>query len=558
MPLGFPPLAVGCCKRTILVTPATAVVGADTCEASEGVCPVRCSEPNRLGRTETMPLEETALLGDPPLTVPMVIIGNGPSGICLSYVLSGYRPYLSEEAVHPNPILHSKLEEARHLSILDQDLEYLSEGLEGRSSNPVAVLFDTLLHPDVDFGYNYPSVLQWKLEQHHYIPHIVLGKGPPGGAWHAIDGSMLTISLGEWMELPGLKFKDWIAGKRRNIKCDRATPEEIASYYKQYIKVMGLQRNFIENTYITSVLRLYRDQEKDENTFASEQELQIENENEWATLTKRNWEVCGYQKTTDGSHIPFSIFAENVALATGTFDSPARLKTEGEDLPFVHHSVRNFEGAIIKGKLSGKVDPVLVVGAGLTAADAVLCAYNNNIPVIHVFRRKANDPSLIFKQLPKTLYPEYHKVHNMMCTQSDAVISTLHPTYTSFPEHCVLSFKPDMKCVLQSASGLKKVFKISMALVLIGSHPNLFFLKEQGQSIGHNPNQPITCKGNPVEINPFTYEATKEPNLFALGPLVGDNFIRFLKGGALAITQCLEIRQKKKKQAIVEGGDGVV
>uniref|UniRef100_A0A9L0J988 Oxidative stress induced growth inhibitor family member 2 n=1 Tax=Equus asinus TaxID=9793 RepID=A0A9L0J988_EQUAS len=113
-----------------------------------------------------------------------VISGNGPSGICLSYMLSGYRPYLSSEAIHPNTILHSKLEEARHLSIVDQDLEYLSEGLEGRSSNPVAVLFDTLLHPDADFGYDYPSVLHWKLEQHHYIPHLVLGKGPPGGAWH--------------------------------------------------------------------------------------------------------------------------------------------------------------------------------------------------------------------------------------------------------------------------------------------------------------------------------------------------------------------------------------
>lgn len=60
----------------------------------------------------------------------------------------------------------------------------MSEGLEGRSSNPVAVLFDTLLHPDADFGFDYPSVLHWELEQQHYIPHMVLGKGPPGGAWH--------------------------------------------------------------------------------------------------------------------------------------------------------------------------------------------------------------------------------------------------------------------------------------------------------------------------------------------------------------------------------------
>nr|XP_006127558.1 oxidative stress-induced growth inhibitor 2 [Pelodiscus sinensis]XP_025042688.1 oxidative stress-induced growth inhibitor 2 [Pelodiscus sinensis] len=512
-----------------------------------------------------MPLLEEATLtgGDPILTVPIVIIGNGPSGICLSYMLSGYRPYLSPEAVHPNPILHSKLEEARHLSIVDQDLEYLSEGLEGRSSNPVAVLFDTLLHPDADFGYDYPPILHWKLEQHHYIPHIVLGKGPPGGAWHTMEDSMLTISFGDWMELPGLKFKDWAASKRRSIKSDRVMPEEIACYYKQYVKVMGLQKNFRDNTYITSVSRLYREQDDEDKSQVNEdistQHLQMKKEDVQTSLVKKNWEVRGYQRTTDGSQVPFCLFAENVALATGTFDSPGRLQVEGEEFPFVFHSMSDFGAAISKGKLRGKVDPVLIVGAGLSAADAVLCAYNNNIPVIHVFRRRVADPSLIFKQLPKKLYPEYHKVYHMMCTQSHAVDSNLHSAYTSFPEHHVLCFKPDMKCVLQSASGLKKIFKFSIALVLIGSHPNLFFLKDQGQGIGHIANQPITCKGNSIEIDPYTYECTKEANLFALGPLVGDNFVRFLKGGALGIVRCLASRQKKKHQLIVERGgeDGV-
>ncbi|XP_069076547.1 oxidative stress-induced growth inhibitor 2 [Pleurodeles waltl] len=502
-----------------------------------------------------MPLvEESTLPADPPLTVPLVVIGNGPSGICLSYMLSGYRPYISPDAMHPNPILNSKLEEARHLSIVEQDLEYLSEGLEGRSSNPVAVLFDTLLHPDADFGYDYPSVLQWKLEQQHYIPHLVLGKGPPGGAWHAMEGSILTLSLGDWMELPGLKFKEWIAGKRRNIKSDRATPEEIASYYKQYVKVMGLQRNFVENTYITSVTKLCRNQEDDQPEIPPPQTLQIDPEAESESLIKRNWEVCGYQRAADGSHLPFCLFAESVALATGTFDSPARLDVEGEDLPFVYHSLNEFEVAISKGKLCGNTDHVLIVGAGLTAADAVLCAYNNKLPVMHVFRRNANDSNLIFKQLPKNLYPEYHKVYHMMCTQSYTTATHLHSTYISYPEHCVLSLMPDKKCMLQGASGLK-ILKICAALILIGSHPNLFFLKEQGRSIGHIPNQPISCKGNPVHINPYTYEATKEPNLFALGPLVGDNFIRFLKGGALGITRCLKVRQNKKKLLNVERED---
>ncbi|XP_048638729.1 oxidative stress-induced growth inhibitor 2 isoform X2 [Marmota marmota marmota] len=372
-----------------------------------------------------------------------------------------------------------------------------------------------------------------------------------------MEGSMLTISFGNWMELPGLKFKDWISSKRRNLKGDRVMPEEIARYYKHYVKVMGLQKNFRENTYITSVSRLYRDQDENDSQDSdiSTKHLQTEK----SKFIKRNWEIRGYQRIADGSHVPFCLFAENVALATGTLDSPAHLKIEGEDFPFVFHSMPEFGAAISKGKLHGKVDPVLIVGSGLTAADAVLCAYNNNIPVIHVFRRRVTDPSLIFKQLPKKLYPEYHKVYHMMCTKIYSADSNLLSDYTSFPEHHVLSFKSDMKCILQSISGLKKIFKLSAAVVLIGSHPNLSFLKEQGCYLGHNSSQPITCKGNPVEIDAYTYECVKEANLFALGPLVGDNFVRFLKGGALGVTRCLATRQKKKQHLIVERGgeDGV-
>lgn len=30
-----------------------------------------------------------------------------------------------------------------------------------------------------------------------------------------MEGSMLTLSLANWMELPGLKLKDWMREKRR-------------------------------------------------------------------------------------------------------------------------------------------------------------------------------------------------------------------------------------------------------------------------------------------------------------------------------------------------------
>lgn len=304
------------------------------------------------------------------------------------------------------------------------------------------------------------------------------------------------------------------------------------------------------------------------------------------------WEVRGYQQVQNNTHVPFSLFAENVVLATGASDSPIRLGVEGEDLPFVFHSISDLGLALSQRKLDMNSDPVLIIGAGLSAADAVLCTCSSKIRVLHVFRKRVDDPDLIFKQLPKTLYPEYHKVYNMMCSQtylsmapssapsraqavsiassvcakmcpkpqlaagSTASVS-LFPDYTSFPEHCVVSLQSDMKCLLQGKNSLK-AFKISMVLVLIGTNPNLFFLKGQGQYLGQDPTKPISCKQNPIDIHPYTFECTKEPGLFAMGPLVGDNFVRFLKGGALAIASCLLKRLKKKGKLISNGGNNFI
>ncbi|XP_034388007.1 oxidative stress induced growth inhibitor 1 isoform X2 [Cyclopterus lumpus] len=492
---------------------------------------------------------------------PVCCSGNGPSGICLSYLLSGYTPYLSPEASHPNPLLHSKLREQPHLSLLEQDLEYLCEGLEGRSSNPVAVLFDALLLPDSDFGLDHSSPLEWRYEPERAVPHLVLGKGPPGGAWHAMEGSMLTLSLANWMELPGLKLKDWMREKRRNVRNDRATPTEIASYYQHYVSQMSLEQNFACGTTVTSVSRQPGDQE----------------------AAPPCWRVTGLQRREgeefrDGSavseEVPFSMLAHNVVLATGTHDIPARLGVDGESLPHVCHSFWELEAAISRGELDQSSDPVLVVGAGLTAADAVLAAHHLNTPVYHAFRRSVSDPGLIFNQLPKLLYPEYHKVHQMMIQQqyepdppppdhaqnlhapsgpsslsfsSSSSSSSSYPGYLSFPRYRVAAFRPDRKCVLESDSGRRTVVQISKALVLIGAHPNLSFLKDNGRTLGVNPEEPITCRRNPVEVDPFTNKvaAADGPGLYAMGPLVGENFVRFLKGGALAIASDLAKTQRE-------------
>ncbi|XP_069460876.1 oxidative stress-induced growth inhibitor 1 [Ambystoma mexicanum] len=481
--------------------------------------------------------------------LPVIIIGNGPSGICLSYLLSGYTPYIKEDAAHPNAILQRKLEEAPEIPITDQDLAYLSEGLEGRSSSPVALLFDMLLRPDTDMGGSAESMLTWWHEPHRAIPHLVLGQSPPGGAWNSIEGSMITLSRGEWMGLPDLPFKDWVRRKRRHLRNDRATAGDIAQYYQHYVNNKGLQDSFISGSMVTSVQKIHtganlKSNHEEDGAHINSDPLEGQLKNA-SSAQGGLFQVNGLLKTHNGRQQPFSIYAENVVLATGMFDSPSRLGAKGEDLPFISHQISALEDAVKKRDICPCSDPVLIIGAGLTAADAVLFAHHCNIPVIHAFRRKVNDPGLIFNQLPQMMYPEYHKVHQMMKEQS-IFGSGPYEGYVSLPEHRVVCFEDDKKCVFEDKNGHQMVYTVSMALVLIGSNPNLSFLPNNGIHLAVDNEKPAISKRNPIDIDQFTYECTHEEGLYAVGPLAGDYFVRFVQGGALAAASSL-LRKSIKK-----------
>lgn len=62
---------------------------------------------------------------------------------------------------------------------------------------------------------------------------------------------------------------------------------------------------------------------------------------------------------------------------------------------------------------------------------------------------------------------------------------------------------------------------------------------DSGLGFGEDPNKPIDCKNNPLAVNKFTNELLEVPGVYALGPLVGDNFVRFIAGGALSITSAI-------------------
>jgi len=266
------------------------------------------------------------------------------------------------------------------------------------------------------------------------------------------------------------------------------------------------------------------------------------------------YEVTGVTLSeTDQVGTPFKYLAKNIVLATGMTDEPKKLDVPGDDLPFVLHSLHHLEDAVRKKLITSNSDPVLVVGAGLSAADAIINLQGHNIPIVHSFRRSVDDRTLIFNKLPVAIYPEYHEVHKMMATGVTSTSRMVHgqavdseyAVYKAFPETEVAEVMSNRRVRLKGPN-TNELIQVSYVVVLIGASPDLNFLEEKGENLGRLSG-PID-RNNPIDIDVFTHESINVPGLYAMGPLTGDNFVRFLQGGALAITSDVYHKKKTKKE----------
>uniref|UniRef100_A0A1L8DD72 Uncharacterized protein n=1 Tax=Nyssomyia neivai TaxID=330878 RepID=A0A1L8DD72_9DIPT len=589
----------------------------------------------------------------------VVIVGNGPSGIALSFMLAGHWPYWNPNDVesHPDELLRARLNYANNSkSLVEQDLATLADGLEGRSTNPVSLLLDSLTHPCADLGIELPSMLQYKYHPEKKIDHVVLGKGKVGGSWHRMDPNLRTLSLSAWMSLPGMNFNEWEArnppkiaevnhevcscGKPTNGHCQnidvennnqtdnvchqctkgrkslrktsirqnhtkevetRALISRVAEYYENYVKEMDLEKFFMSDATVTSIIPIR----------CSPRESS-------GQVNTARWIVSGIRKNK-----AFTILCRNVVLANGTSDLANRLGIRGERLaiPWLKHELPHLEAAleVIRPVERRTMKPVLIVGAGLSAADAITICRQSGIPVIHAFRSRTAG---LDKMLPGNVYPEYHEVHRMMKAPHEA-----HSCYTPLPEHTIAdvisvpsaSGEERRRVIVRHIkTGETRDFEVSFCAILIGARPDLRFLASlntsgtpedsdspiveenvsffgrqlawlknlcakcrhinfcervrrpeykkicghnfekgttrvcecqpavyddvvTGFGLGEEPQNPIDGKNNPIAVDKYTNQVLRgPPGLFAMGPLVGDNFVRFIPGGALAITSALQ------------------
>lgn len=397
-----------------------------------------------------------------PDSVDVVVIGNGPVGIVVSFILSGWWPYY--KGGHPDAGLDARLRQGKG-SLIARDLHHLCAGLSGRSDNPVSLLLDALHHPGADSNRVLPTCLDMRHDPNRAVSHLVLGGDAPGGSWQRMPKGMLSLSPASWLELPGWSLFEWARRRRKWIDPNaRISRDKVAEYYADFVRRGQLSDRFRSGVRVTK-----------------------------AHPVASGWEVS----MTDPDGGAAQVTCRKLVLAVGMYDVPKRLDIPGESLPNVVHRMPEKKGG-----------DLLIVGAGLSAADAVLAARSAGRRVVHAF---IDDPEATpMDGLLPGIYPEYRSLAEQMRGKQAT-------GYEPLPRTRLTHVEADGTCLLAGPDG-DITRKVEQVAVLIGSRPDLSFLE-----------QDIADATDRIKVDPFTFQ-TAMPGLYAVGPLVGDNFVRFITG----------------------------
>ncbi|CAB4060049.1 Oxidative stress-induced growth inhibitor 2,Oxidative stress-induced growth inhibitor 1 [Lepeophtheirus salmonis] len=463
-----------------------------------------------------------------------VIVGNGPSGITLSYMLSGNIPYYKGKSA--DEYLHLRLQEESDNPLVLQNLEFLSEGLQGRSNNPVSLLFDALAHPDADLGIHKDSLMDWKYDPNFSFSHVVLGRGCPGGTWASMEGEFLTLSLGSWMELPNLKIKEYIQSICGVDKEGSRVPiSAVAEYYKSYVDKMGLFNNFINGVEVTSVTKL-RDKDTSGYYYALEDESDSDvsecqtsfnscrrcymdeysaRDEELERMMTKISSNCSWDPICNPTHHPL-----RHPLVTLYHQTRRTKKMKAH-----FGKSRDSEKMIMGYSLFTYITPSVVLAAG---------SYDNSNKL--KCRGEMEAESRIIRSLRDFEHhlEEIQESKLPICIIGSGLSQRMHA----------------QGWIVRITFSDGQIVDASFLISLIGSFSNLSFI-EGHEELGILPDQPIS-RDNPIYIDTYTHECISHPGVYAMGPLVGDNFVRFLQGGALAISSDLVKRKEKKNQFLMK------
>jgi hypothetical protein len=432
----------------------------------------------------------------------------------LSYILHGHLPFYSQNPPHPDPLLDAKLKDAPNL--LNADVEELTAHFAASRLSystqalPVNVLLDTLVRPSVDIDETgTTSNVEWRHVPEKAVSHLVYGKPlHPGGQWtedpHGASWDIQTLSYAAMLSLPGYSFAD----HHRKVTGEelppytRPTRRQIANYFHAYPAAVHI-----------------------DDIFRCGEELE------------------GISRTSDGFYIrSHNLHCKRLVLASGIFS---------ELLP---------PAPILQPVLetrSTPETPVLVIGSGFSAADAIISASADQ-KILHVFKWSPEDHPSPLRSCHQQAYPEYAGVYRLMkraalaanATSKNQQPKTRRGTSTSFLESrnwdnvyegvcnveiTAVEVEGDLARVsFRRADGSTFARSVRGLVYAAGRRGTLDYLdsKLRSEVLGHESD------GSYVSGQTLRAKATEDlqvaPGVYIIGSLTGDSLVRFAYGGCVS------------------------
>ncbi|KAH8699203.1 hypothetical protein BGW36DRAFT_377458 [Talaromyces proteolyticus] len=445
-----------------------------------------------------------------------IVIGNGPSSMILSYILHGNIPYYAPDPPHPDPLLHAKLR-APSTCLLRPDLDTLTHHFAASRLSystqalPINVLLDALLRPHGetdDLGD--VTNIEWRYKPHRAVPHLVLGNASsPGGLWAVDDPVRVswdigTLSYAGMLSLPGYTFA---AHYRKTKNADlapftRPSRKELAEYLRMYPVEAGISDSFLNNM-----------------------------------------QVDGIERTADGFYIrSHRLRCKHLVLATGIFSHLIQPPALLAPLATLHNA-------------NSSRTPLLVIGSGFTAADAIISAPVDQ-PILHLFRWSPDERPSPLRACHQQAYPEYAGVYRLMKRAALASNSAKRPkarrlVSTSFLESRnwdeVYEGIPNAEIVDVQMKDGKAIVTLCLTdgttiqrpvcgLVYgVGRRGSLGYLDPALRAeILSGVDSPDENKISAKTLrNKVMEDLEVAPDIFVIGSLTGDSLIRFAFGGCV-------------------------
>ena len=241
----------------------------------------------------------------------------------------------------------------------DADLRYSSQAL------PINALLDALVRPNGDTAVGPRSCVAWRPDPRRAVPHVVLAAAAAtGGQWTASGGDGVdaigTLSYAEMLSLPGYSFAEHHArchGGAPLPDLQRPSRAEASAYFAAYPAAAGISDAVRTGCVVESVSR------------------------------------------RPGGFLvqPFGIVCRHLVLASGTHDHEVAPPPLFRPLQSVYHPA----------------SPVLVVGSGFSAADAIIATPPTR-RILHVYRWDPESRPSPLRGCHRQAYPEYACVYRQM------------------------------------------------------------------------------------------------------------------------------------------------